>query len=90
MEACQRIQKGDKYIIFKSMVQGQLLIFSMDNTFDGTIRKKDDHFVSAKVADGSRMGIGLRSVMEIAHQYNGEGEFEAEGTIFHSSVYLER
>ena len=90
MEACQRIQSGDKYIIFKSMIQGQFLIFTMDNTFDGNIRMKDDRFVSAKVADGSRIGIGLRSVMEIAHQYNGEGEFKAEGTIFHSSVYLER
>ena len=90
MEACQRIKEGDKYIIFKSMIQGQLLIFTMDNTFDGSVRKKDDRFISAKVEDGSRIGIGLRSVMEIAHQYNGEGEFEAEGTIFHSSVYLER
>ena len=78
-----------KKIVLRAKAQGNMLIFTMDNTFNGQIRKRDGHFVSSKVADGSRMGTGLRSVESIAQKYHGEAEFHSEGNIFKSSVYLE-
>lgn len=89
IEACNKQESGEKKIILRAKVQGNMLIFTMDNTFNGEVRKRDGHFVSSKVADGSRIGIGLSSVESIAHKYHGEAEFHGEGHIFKSSVYLE-
>lgn len=88
LEACMRMKDGDRFIIFRSKVQGDMLIISMDNSFDGQIRKQEGQFVSSKVADGSRIGTGLRSVASLAHKYQGDVEFHSEGAIFYSSVYL--
>jgi sensor histidine kinase YesM len=89
IEACNKQEAGEKKIVLRAKVQGNMLIFTMDNTFNGQVRKRDGHFVSSKVADGSRIGTGLRSVESIAHKYHGEAEFHGEGNIFKSSVYLE-
>ena len=89
IEACNKQESGKKKIVLRAKAQGNMLIFTMDNTFNGQIRKRDGHFVSSKVADGSRMGTGLRSVESIAQKYHGEAEFHSEGNIFKSSVYLE-
>ena len=56
----------------------------MDNSFDGKFAKQKEKFLSSK---RSGFGIGISSIQAVAKAYQGDARFEAEGTVFRSSVY---
>ena len=85
VEACGRMESGDRYITLHSRMQNGLLIITMDNSFNGQVRRDGQRFYSSKRSD---YGIGLASVRSVALEAGGEAQFEAEGPVFHSSLYL--
>jgi len=85
IEACERIEDGEKKIRMRSNVHYEKLIIAMDNTTTPDTRTQGGVFMSSK---RSGPGTGLQSVASIAESTGGSARFEREGEIFHSSVYL--
>lgn len=85
VEACDRMTEGDKFICLRSRIQYELLAVTMDNSFNGVIRKEGDRFRSSK---RNELGVGLSSVCSAARKAGGSAAFRNDQKVFYSSVYL--
>lgn len=64
----------------------KMLAITMDNGFNGvTKQQKNGEYLSVKP---EHIGIGLKSITDIAEKYNGGVEFKHDGKLFHSCVML--
>jgi sensor histidine kinase YesM len=84
IEACRKLNDG-KFIKINSKLAGKMLAVTIDNSFDGAIKKEGDTFLSLKHAGE---GIGISSVKAVAQKYNEVARFEAKDNIFQASVML--
>jgi len=90
IEACRRLD-GDKFIRINSVIVGDMLAITIDNSFDGITDKENDDFISRKHEGNASVrgvGIGISSVKAVAHKYDGETRFEAKDDLFQVSVML--
>ncbi len=79
--------EGRKFISLRSRIQGSSLTITMDNSFNGkAIQQKNGKFLSSK---RSEVGIGLQSISAIAEKHGGGTRFEADDSVFLSSVYVQ-
>lgn len=85
VEACMRMTEGHKFIRLNSSLQYELLTITMDNSFDGKVTEENGKFRSRKRED---FGIGLSSVQTVARKGQGDAQFETDGLVFLSSVYV--
>lgn len=85
LEACCRQKSGRKYIQIHAGVSAGLLVIVIENSFDGSIRRSTDGFLSSK---RPKAGIGTASVQTIAKKYGGRASFETDGNIFRVSILL--
>lgn len=76
---------GENCIFLNMHCPGKMLLISLENGFDGFVKKEGARYHSTK--QGHR-GLGIKSIAEIAQKYDGEAEFSHEGRIFHASVIL--
>jgi signal transduction histidine kinase len=84
IEACRKVS-GEKFIKIHSKLSGKLLAITIDNSFDGILKKADDVLLSTK-HEGE--GIGTSSVKAIAKKYHGSAQFEVKDNVFQASVML--
>ena len=85
-EACLRMPSEEpRYVSIRSKLQYDLLVITMDNSYDGNITKDHDGFRSSK---RNQIGIGLTSVKSIVEQHSGSARFIPKDDVFESSVYL--
>ena len=87
VEACDRMKSGKKFITLNCKIQYDLLVVTMDNSFNGSIKKEGDRFRSSKRDD---FGIGLSSISSVARKAGGNATFRGDGTTFLSSICLNR
>ena len=85
VEGCKRTNNIEKYINIASVIQGEMLAITMDNSFDGKAIKIGDNFCSSKRND---FGIGISSIRSIAREKGGNARFEYDDKRFSSSVFL--
>ena len=85
VEACERMQSGEKFIKLNSSLQFDILTITMDNSFNGVLDTRGNRFRSSKRDD---FGIGLASITSVAQKSGGDASFESDGTVFLSSVYV--
>lgn len=74
---------GKRYISVASQRDGELLMLTVDNSFDGILMKKDGKILSKKRVEEE--GIGIRSMRQICEKYGGTSRFVANGSCFESS-----
>lgn len=86
LEACRRMDDGQRYIHIKSELHKNILGILIDNSFDGLIEKKNDIFFSRK--RNHQEGIGTTSVRAVAAKYNGTALFTYSGKEFEASIVL--
>lgn len=86
-EACQRVKLGERHIDFKMRIVGNMLVLTLDNTFDGTCIFNGDQLLSSK-RGYKEPGIGLGSVAAVTNKYNGELKIKQENNIFRVSILL--
>ena len=84
IEACKRTDK-DKYIKVCSKQKGEMFTITIDNSFDGFLKKDGDKFLSLK-HEGE--GIGISSVKAIVEKYGESAQFEADENEFRATVIL--
>lgn len=85
LEACLRQQAGKKYIKVNAGITIGVFAITIENSFDGTLRRSAGGLLSSK---RPQAGIGTASVTAIAKKYNGRATFEAEGQVLRASVVL--
>ena len=85
IEACMKIDKEKRFIRIGSDISYDMLIITMDNSYDGKILSVDGRFRSTK-REG--FGIGLSSVQSVVRKYCGDAKFEDKDGYFQSSVYM--
>jgi len=84
IEACRKVD-GVKYIKIISMLTENLLAITIDNSFNGELKKDGDTFISTK---HERKGIGTISVKAVAEKYGGTVEYSAIDSEFQVSIML--
>ena len=84
IEACRRTD-GDRFIKINSRITGKMLAITIDNSFDGILKREGGTFLSSK-REGE--GVGISSVIAVARKYGEETRFEAKDNVFQTSVML--
>ena len=85
VEACMRMEEGERFITIQSKMHYDMLSITMDNSFSGNINKKDNKFLSSKRND---FGIGIASIDSMAKKLNGDTNFTTKDHVFLSNVYV--
>ena len=85
VEACGRMETGDKFIHLESQLKNGLLVVAMENSYNGKFQKEGARFLSSKRRE---YGIGLASVQSVAREHGGEAQFDGNGKVFSSRLYL--
>lgn len=88
IEACENMEKGDKWIVFTIRKIRQMQFIKVENTYEGETDEKGGK-LQTKKGDKSIHGIGLKSVTSIVEKYGGvikteysEGQFSVIISIF--------
>ena len=85
IEACARMESGEKTILLSSQMKNKMLVVTMENSFNGEVKRVGGRFRSSK---RDAYGIGLSSLQAIAEAAHGGTEFRSEGNVFYSNVFL--
>lgn len=86
LEASLRTAPSRRQIKITAYLHAEhLLLFEVENTFDGTVREKNGVFQSAKRKGN---GIGTQSVRHIAEKSGGAAVFTYQNGIFSTKVML--
>jgi hypothetical protein len=86
IEACRKIEDGEKFIKIDAGLTGEMLTITIDNSFNGAVTEINGVFMSQK-REGK--GIGISSVKAVVQKYNGVARFEAKGNVFQASIMLQ-
>ena len=89
LEACRRMQHGERYITVRSAVNGNRLSIGVSNSFDGNWNVLDGVYLSRKHDKGKlREGMGISSVVAVCEKYDGRIEIEAEANVWKVSALV--
>lgn len=83
--AAAKIPAPERVIRLNMVHQGNMLAVTVDNSFNGEVKKKDGAYLSMKPAHN---GLGLSILADIAKKYHGGVEFRHDQNMFYSSVML--
>lgn len=93
IEACEKLKKKEPeaktFIRLSSVRKDNLLIFKIENSFDGTLkRKRQAGFPETDKADKKVHGIGLANIKNAAEKYQGTMDYKTDGRVFILSVMI--
>ncbi|MDD5804401.1 ATP-binding protein [Blautia sp. HCP3S3_H10_1] len=83
--ACENVS-GKRYITVASEKNQDMLMLTVDNSFDGNLLKNGEKILSRKRENEE--GIGIRSMKQICEKYGGTSRFEAESDCFEASFMI--
>lgn len=87
VEACEHVDDMEKWIRMKINRDGNILLFCIENSFQGEIVQKNGKIMTNK-KEVKRHGLGIASVKYVVDKYQGSIEQEIKGCIFSCSVIL--
>ena len=93
MEACRKLKEKEPeaktFIRLSSFRKDNLLIFKIENSFDGTLkRKRQAGLPETDKADKKVHGIGLANIKNTAEKYQGTMDYKIDGRVFILSVMM--
>lgn len=93
MEACRKLKEKEPgaktFIRLSSVKKDKLLIFKIENSFDGTLkRKRQAGLPETDKADKKVHGIGLANIKNTAEKYQGTMDYRTDGRVFILSVMI--
>jgi signal transduction histidine kinase len=89
-EACERVQSTSRSVDVRAQVQGDRLLFTVKNTYNGAYVRRGDLYMSLKERQPTdeNTGIGLASVRSVCEQYDGELRISMDGHMWSSACVL--
>lgn len=81
IEACEKIEYGDKWINITIKKKKQIQIIKIENSIEKTINMKNGEYVTEK-RDKELHGIGMKSVEASVSQYGGNVWWSHTDTVF--------
>jgi hypothetical protein len=89
IECVNQYEETEKKIIsFSVMEKGNMLMFFVDNYFDGELQIKEGIPVTSK-DDGSYHGFGVKSIRMVAKKYGGDIRITTQNQTFSLQILLE-
>lgn len=92
MEACQKLKEKEPeaktFIRLSSFQKDKLLIFKIENSFDGTLKRKRQGLLETGKTDKKVHEIGLANIKNTAEKYQGTMDYKIDGRVFILSVMI--
>lgn len=86
LQACTAQEGPKRQIVFRGKTMEHSLLITVDNTFEGTLKRDPDGALLSTKKGGS--GLGLASIRHIAARYGGMLRTECRDGMFCASVLL--
>lgn len=96
MEACEKLDAGQKYISLKLKRRNHFLLIEVENSFDGVLKWDTYNEIPATTKQQElpdilmEHGIGLKNVKDVAEHYLGGIDIRVKENVFHITVMLQQ
>lgn len=93
--ACEKVEKGERYIRLALKRKKKFLLLEVENSFDGEVKSAGDGLPQTTKESSlpeilMEHGVGLRNVKEIAERYLGTMDIKVKSDVFKVTVMLQR
>lgn len=88
IEACERGQVSKPWISIKLIYDGANLLMTLENSFDGMIRKNKKGMQISRKANSQQHGIGTYSIQRVVQKYHGYYHVEVMEKEYHLEIIL--
>jgi sensor histidine kinase regulating citrate/malate metabolism len=97
IEACRKVPEESRFIRLKLKTKEPFILLEMENSYDGELVWNDEKKLPVSTKENAKTqevlsehGLGLKNVAEIADQYLGGMQIEADNHIFRTVVMLQK
>lgn len=95
IEACRKLKENepeaDAFIRFSSIQKGNLLVLTVENSFDGKlVRKPQAEFPVTNKPDKENHGMGLTNIKNTVEKYHGTMDFMVRDRVFILSMMMKK
>ena len=87
IEACEKYS-GKKVIKLKFIKEGDDIIISVKNTYNGKLEIRDGEIQSSKLTDIDEHGIGIKNIIDVIEKYQGSYTIQNDKEEFYFSIML--
>ena len=87
IEACEKYS-GKKVIKLKFVQEGDNIIISVKNTYNGKLEIKDGEIQTSKIYDNDEHGIGIKNIIDVIEKYQGSYTIQNDKEEFYFSIML--
>ncbi|MDE5777422.1 MAG: ATP-binding protein [Lachnospiraceae bacterium] len=87
IEACEKIE-DQKYIKIKLILESHNLILSIKNSYNGKLIKMGDQLETSKEIDTESHGYGLKNVIKVVKDNDGDYVIRTTDTEFYISICI--
>ena len=87
IEACEKCEEK-KVIKFKFMIEDELIIFSVKNTYSQPLVYDNDEIKTSKTVKPDEHGVGIKNVIRIVEKYRGEYVVQNNEKEFYFSIVI--
>lgn len=87
IEACEKYS-GKKVIKLKFIKEGDDIILSVKNTYNGELEIRDGEIQTSKLYDSDEHGIGIKNIIDVIEKYQGSYTIQNDKEEFYFSIML--
>lgn len=87
IEACEKYS-GKKVIKLKFIKEGDDIIISVKNTYNGELEIRDGEIQTSKLYDSDEHGIGIKNIIDVIEKYQGSYTIQNDKEEFYFSIML--
>ena len=87
IEACEKYS-GKKVIKLKFIKEGDDIIISVKNTYNGELEIRDGEILTSKLYDSDEHGIGINNIIDVIEKYQGSYTIQNDKEEFYFSIML--
>lgn len=87
IEACEKCEEK-KVIKFKFMIEDELIILSVKNTYNQPLVYDNDEIKTSKIVKPDEHGVGIKNVIRIVEKYRGEYVVQNNEKEFYFSIVI--
>ena len=87
IEACEKYS-GKKVIKLKFIEEGDNIIISVKNTYNGKLEIRDGEIQTSKIYDNDEHGIGIKNIIDVIEKYQGSYTIQNDKEEFYFSIML--